>query len=145
MANNFPTGDDRKPPPNFVVVPVSLIQKDGGRGIVNVCGNAIETTDATDSGISNFSNLTDHTGQGGEGCTAVTRHDLKVIDNKVTAKGGKGSGITNFGNCTLGKNSNDEDDAAAGGSGDQGHKRAPRSSAPAPAGGSEVTGLEKIN
>ncbi|KAI5349257.1 PREDICTED: PRUPE_1G120000 [Prunus dulcis] len=114
MEKNFPTGDDRQPPQNIGVVPATLMQTQERGGTLDICEKVITATNAIDVGISNFNNMTDHTGQGGEGCTDVTKRGRNISGNKITAKGGKGVGISNFDNCTLHKNSNDEDDAAAG-------------------------------
>ncbi|KAH0993055.1 hypothetical protein GBA52_004538 [Prunus armeniaca] len=92
-----------------------------GLGGPAVVGNNL-AKNSNKVGISDFDN--NHTGQGSEG-----GRPHNVLNNEIYAEGGSRVGISNFGNCTPGKN--DDDDAAAGGSGDQGHKRAPRSSAPA--------------
>ncbi|KAL6292998.1 hypothetical protein ACE6H2_001140 [Prunus campanulata] len=126
-CNSSRDREDLPLPQNVVKV---RIQKDEGCCTVNVRGNEINAPNAEVVGVSDFSNITDHTGQGGERRTAVPKRDYNFEDNKISAQGGKKVGIHNFDNYTL-KNSNDEDDAAASGSGDQGHKRAPRSSAPA--------------
>ncbi|ONI28060.1 hypothetical protein PRUPE_1G120000 [Prunus persica] len=115
MANNFPTGDARQPPQNIGVVPVILIEKQKRGGTLDLCDNEITATHADEVGMFNFNNMTDHTGQGGGGCTTVTKSSRNISGNKITAQGGKGVGFGNFDNCTLHKNSNDEDDAAAGG------------------------------
>ncbi|CAB4262571.1 unnamed protein product [Prunus armeniaca] len=59
--------------------------------------------------------MTDYTGQGGGGCTTVPKSGRNIKGNEITAQGGKGIGISNFDNCTLYKNLNNEDDATAGG------------------------------
>ncbi|CAL8991166.1 unnamed protein product [Prunus brigantina] len=121
MANNFPTDDNRQPTKN----PVTVILKQERGGTLDLCGNKITATNADEVGIFNFNNTTDYTGQGGGGYTTVPKSGRNIKDNEINAQGGRGVGFSDFDNYTLHKNSNDKDDAVAGG------KRAPLSSAPA--------------